>query len=63
MTLQETGDKDQVFQAEKGISSKSYDISFILTALREKGKKIKEHWELRHCKTKNRELKAAKESA
>lgn len=27
-----------------------------------KGKKIKEHWELRHCQTKNRESKAAKES-
>lgn len=41
MTWWETGDKDQVFQAEKGISSKSYDISFILTALREKEKKLK----------------------
>lgn len=37
--------------------------SFWLLWGKSKKKIIKQHWELRHCKTKNRESKAAKESA
>lgn len=41
--------------------SMSHD-TFILTAVREK-ENFKEHWELRHCRTKNRESKATREFA